>query len=214
VPQPVDIVPVETGALLIMEALQAVTRGPRQWREIGVSLARMHRVKSAACGFERNGFWGPLHQDNTLTPDWPTFYRERRLEPLLRTALDSANLPAAVAAQVETVGARLAELCGPETTPTLLHGDAQANNFISTAEGAYAIDAAVYFGDPEMDLAAIDLWQPVPDAVLQAYGEEMPIDPGFTERRDLWRMSAYLAAVALEGSMYLNMLTGALRKYL
>ncbi len=45
------------------------------------------------------------------------------------------------------------------------------------------------------------------------YREEMPIDPGFFERRDLWRVSMYLAAVALEGPMHLFRLTNALASY-
>ena len=72
--------------------------------------------------------------------------------------------------------------------PTLLHGDAQQNNFVSTEEGAVVIDPAIYFGNPEMDLAFIDYFQPVPDDVFDGYRDELPIDPGFWARRDLWRV--------------------------
>ncbi|HUV29828.1 MAG TPA: fructosamine kinase family protein [Acidobacteriota bacterium] len=214
IPKPIDIVSVEKGTLLIMEALEAIAPGPRQWRQIGTTLACIHRVKGAACGFETNGFWGPLYQDNTAVSDWATFYRERRLFPLLKTAINSGNIPLSVVSQVEMLATRLPALCGPEVTPTLLHGDAQQNNFISTAEGTYIIDPAIYFGHPEMDLALIDSWQPVPRAVFDGYRESMPIDSGFSERRDLWRVPLYLAAVALEGSMHLNRLTNALNTYL
>jgi protein-ribulosamine 3-kinase len=143
-----------------------------------------------------------------------TFYREHRLWPRLRLAIDSGNLPSSVASQVEKLIARLPELCGPEIMPALLHGDAQQNNFISTAEGTFVIDPAVYYGNPEIDLALIDSFQPVPDDVLNGYREEMPIDPGFFERRDLWRVSIYLAAVTVEGPMRLYRLTSALQRYL
>ncbi len=65
------------------------------------------------------------------------------------------------------------------------HGDAQQNNFISTDRGAVVIDPAVYYGNPEMDLAYVDYFQAVPDDVLDGYRDELPIDAGFRERRDL-----------------------------
>ena len=213
-PTPVGIVPVENGTLFILETLVTVERGRKEWRQIGKTLARIHRVKSETCGFTMNNFFGPLEQDNTPVKDWVTFYGEYRLRPRLKLALDSGNLPGVVAAQIEAVINRLPELCGPELTPTLLHGDAQQNNFLSTAGGAYVIDPAIYYGNPELDLAFIDYFQPVPKDVLEGYQEEMPIAPGFYERRDLWRISGYLAAVSEEGPTYLGMLTDALKRYL
>jgi len=214
IPTPIDIVQVENGTLFIMEALKAIERTPLQWRQIGNTLARIHRVKSDSCGFHMNGFFGPLYQDNTPIEDWTTFFGERRLWPLLRMAIDSGNIPSSVVCQVELVLKRLPELCGPEITPSLLHGDAQQNNFISTEKGTLVIDPAVYYGNPEIDLAFIDYFQPAPDDVFDGYREEMPIDPGFFQRRDLWRVSGYLAAVTVEGSSYLNKLTDALQGYL
>lgn len=212
-PQPLGMVPVEKGTLLLLQALKAIDRGPDQWRQIGATLARIHQAKGEYYGFKRNGFWGPLYQDNTAASDWMTFYRERRLLPLLKTAVDSGNMPLAVVSLVEKLAVRLPDLCGPAMSPTLVHGDAQQNNFISTAEGTYVIDPAVYFGHPEMDLALIDSWQPVPRAVFDGYRREMPIDSSFDERRDLWRVPLYLAAVALEGPIHVERLINAVKTY-
>ena len=76
------------------------------------------------------------------------------------------------------------------------------------------IDPAVYYGHPEMDLAYIDYCQPVPVDVLNAYRAELTIDPGFHERRELWRVYGYLAAVEVEGAAYLPKLMKAVGKYL
>ncbi len=214
IPEPISIVRVEKEILLIMKALEAIKCGPRQWSQIGTTLGRIHQVKGDRFGFEMNGFCGPLYQDNTPMKNWATFYGERRLIPRLRVAIDSGNIPTSVVSKIEMMIPRLAELCGPEVTPSLLHGDAQQNNFISTAEGTFVIDPAIYYGNPEMDLATIDSFQPVPDAVLNAYRDEMSIDSGFLERRDLWRIPLYLAAVAIEGPMHLSRLTDALQKYM
>ena len=213
IPAPIAIVAAGNGAMFILEAVRPVERGSLQWRQIGRTLARIHQVTSDTCGFPTNGFVGPLYQDNTPTRDWATFYAERRLWPRLSTAINSGNLPSPVASQVERLIHRLPELCGPNRTQSLLHGDAQQNNFISTERGPVVIDPAVYYGDPEIDMALVDAWEPVPDDVFASYSEEMPLDAGFRERRGLWRVALYLAAVAIEGPMHLCRLRDALRMY-
>jgi protein-ribulosamine 3-kinase len=213
-PTPIGIIPVTGGNILVLETVPAVERGPRHWRQIGQTLARIHKIKGDQFGLETNGYFGPLYQDNTPTSDWPTFYMERRLSPGLRLAIDSGNMPPEVIRQVEILISRVPALCGSDIVPSLLHGDAQQNNFISTDRGAVVIDPAVYYGHPEMDLAYIDYFQPVPDDVFDGYQDELPIDPGFRERRDLWRIWGYLATVTVEGAGHLGKLTGAVQKYL
>ena len=61
---------------------------------------------------------------------------------------------------------RLPALTGPEPRPSLLHGDAQPNNFVSTPAGASSSTGLPYFGHPEADLALVDYFQPVPDEVF------------------------------------------------
>jgi fructosamine-3-kinase len=112
----------------------------------------------------------------------------------------------------------LPTLCGPEPRPSLLHGDAQQNNFISTPAGAVAVDAAPYYGHPEIDLALLDFFQPVPDDVFDAYRDITPIDPRFEQRRELWRVFGYLAVVTVEGQTsfghrFLARLTDAVHCY-
>jgi fructosamine-3-kinase len=89
---------------------------------------------------------------------------------------------------------------------------------LRTAAGAVVIDAAPYFGHPEADLALVGYFQPVPDDVLAAYQEILPVDPGFAGRRELWRLPAYLAVVAVAGGTsfartYLDRLTAAIKRY-
>jgi fructosamine-3-kinase len=213
IPTPIGIVPSSGGSILVLEAVQAVEREPRHWRQVGQALARIHKIKADRFGLGSHGYFGPLYQDNTPASDWPTFYAERRLGAGLRSAVDAGHLPADMVPQIERLISRLPELCGPEVAPSLLHGDAQQNNFISTEAGAVIIDPAVYFWHPEMDLAHIDFFQPVPEDVFDGYREELPIDPGFWDRRDLWRLWAGLACVAVEGAFYLGKLKEAVQTY-
>ena len=213
IPTPIGIIPAPGGTILVLEAVQAVERTPTRWRQIGRALARIHQVKGECFGFAAHGYFGPLHQDNTPAADWPTFYVERRLQPGLKEAVDSGNLPPDLARRVEKIISRFPELCGPETAPALLHGDAQQNNYITTERGPVIIDPAVHYGNPEVDLAALASFQTVPEDVFDGYREELPIDPGFWERCDFWRLRLYLAAVTVEGPGQLWRLAEAVQKY-
>jgi fructosamine-3-kinase len=231
-PAPVagGIVAVGPGTLLLYEALPergapsgqaADSRSPGDYAAIGQALAALHRVRGEEFGLaEFDGFFGPLPQDNRpMGPGrWADFYAQRRVLPMLRLAVDSGYLPAELARGTERVVARLPALCGPEPAPALLHGDAQQNNFISTADGAAVIDVAPYFGHPEADLALVECYDPAGPELLRAYAELAPLDPGFAGRRELWRMPVYLAAITVVGETpfgrsFLPRLAAAVRDY-
>jgi len=199
--------------ILVLEGVRPVARGAEQWREIGRTLARIHLVKGRRFGHERQGYFGSLYQDNRPMPGWLSFYSERRLWPYLIGAIDSGHMPVEAIRLVERLIRRLPELDIPDAAPTLLHGDAQQNNFISTAVSAFAVDPAVYYGHPEMDLAYVDFFEPVPGDLFAGYRELLPIEPGFAERRELWRIAAYLAIVQASGPGELGKLIEAVRKY-
>jgi fructosamine-3-kinase len=213
-PTPIGIALVENGVIMVLAAAQAVERTALRWRQIGQTLARIHRIKRDCCGFERQGYFGSLFQDNRPAGDWLTFFTERRLWPRLIAAIDSGNLSTSAIRLVERLIARLPGLSIPEVEPSLLHGDAQKNNFISTAAGAMVIDPAIYYGSAEIDLAYVDFFEPVPEDLFRGYQEEMPIDPGFSHRRELWRIPAYLAIVQEGGAAYLDKLISAVQQYL
>lgn len=212
-PSIVGIITIKDLSILVLEGFQVVNKKSCHWYNIGQTLAKLHKVKSKYCGFNSHGYFGPLYQDNRPIADWVTFYIKRRILPYLKMAVDSGNLPLSKVPLVNKLVAKLPVLCGPEVEPSLLHGDAQQNNFISTRESTILIDPAVHFGNPEFDLALVDYFQPVPDEVFQGYETITPINPGFEKRRDLWRIAAWLACIVVDKS-YLNNLTNALKKYL
>lgn len=213
-PTPIGIVLVEGGVVMITESVPSVERTSRQWRDMGRTLARIHSIKGTRYGLESNCYFGLLYQDNRPMDDWGTFYAERRVWPRFMGAINSGNMTTDAIRMVEKLISRLPALCGPNVEPALLHGDAQKNNFITAETKTYVIDPAVYYGNPEIDLAYVDYFESVPEDVFIGYQEELPINPGFPERRDLWRVYGYLAAVEVEGGVHLNKLINAVEKYL
>jgi fructosamine-3-kinase len=217
-PQTLASVRVPAGALLLLEAVPEVPRSTPQWQAIGTALGQMHQVTDASFGAGFDGYFGPLPQDNRPAAPWATFFATRRLEPRLREAVDSGRLAPDLAAGVARVIARLPALVGPEPRPTLVHGDAQQNNFVTGPERAWVVDAAPHFGHPESDLALVDYFEPVPPVLFEAYREVGLIDPGFAERRELWRLPGYLAVVTVAGETdfgrpFLGRITEAVRRY-
>ncbi len=81
------------------------------------------------------------------------------------------------------------------------------------------IDAAPYFGHPELDLALLGYFEPLPPAVFDGYREISPIDSGFADRCELWRVFAYLAVIAVAGGQnatgieFTARLAAAVRRY-
>ena len=122
---------IDDRSVLLCEALterHGQDRTVADWRRMGQALGHLHLVTGPRFGLRAfDGFFGPLHQDNTPAgTTWAEFYAERRLRPRLREAVDSGDLPDALAQGVDSILARLSALSGPEPRPNLLHGDAAA----------------------------------------------------------------------------------------
>lgn len=209
-------------AVLLLEALEERTdRSIEDWQDIGRVLAVLHNVRGDSYGAATDGFFGPLRLENApvASDTWAEFYALRRVHPYLRTARDAGSVDAATATKVEALLRRLPELAGPDPGPRLLHGDAQHHNFLSTDSGAVVIDASPYFGHPEIDLALLDYFSPVPPETWSAYEEIRPIDEGFEQRRELWRIFAYLGILTVDtatelGRSFHPRLQDALDRYL
>ena len=210
-PTVIGIAEGEGAVALIMEAVRTVERGPREWRQMGRALARIHAVQADRFGFHAYNYWGDFRQENSPAADWAEFFWTNRIAPRLAAAVDSGHLPVGLAVQVEGLHARLPALCGNRVTPSLLHGDAHQNNFLCTPNGPALIDPAICFGHPEADLAYVDFFAPVSELLFDGYRELAAIEHGFAERRELWLIPARLAMIEVLGPRHVPRLVTALR---
>jgi fructosamine-3-kinase len=157
---------------------------------------------------------GELELPNDPAPDWPSFYVQRRLEPLVRLASQRGALSAAGRAAVGAVYERIAGLAGPAEPPARLHGDLWGGNVLAGADGrARLIDPAAYGGHREVDLAMLRLFGAPSRRVFDAYEEAAPLADGHEERVELWQLFPLLVHAALFGGHYGAAVERAARRY-
>ena len=109
--------------------------------------------------------------------------------------------------------ARLPQLL-PAGGPALLHGDLWWGNVLFGADGrAWLIDPSVHGGHPEEDLAMLALFGTVPDRLLAAYREAVPLEPGWPERVALFQLYPLLVHSVLFGAGYRSRAEAVARRY-
>jgi fructosamine-3-kinase len=191
---PVPAVLAHAGGTLVLEYLDG-PRGDR--RELGRSLAAVHRHLGARFGWHRDNVIGSLPQANPPSDHWPTFLAEARLRPYL------GDLPVELARRLDAAIAdgRLAALADHDVVPSLVHGDLWSGNVLADR---WLLDPAVHHADREVDLAMLALFGSVGAALHAGYAEVWPLDDGWEYRLPLLQLPPLLVHVRLFGASYLG----------
>ena len=156
---------------------------------------------------------GPLALPNDPLPDWPSFYAERRLRPLLGRARDHGSLSAEGVRAVESVCERIADLAGPPEPPARLHGDLWSGNVLWSGGRPYVIDPVAYGGHREVDLAMLRLFGSPGGRFLAAYEEVTPLASGHQDRVGLYQLFPLLVHAVLFSGGYGSSVERAARRY-
>jgi fructosamine-3-kinase len=202
---------------LDLERLDPATPTPTAARAFGRALAALHDAGASAFGAlppdATAGFFGPLDDplpmEHGSWADWPTFYAEARLRPVVAQGRARGVLDRADAEAFETVCAVLPRLAGPAEPPARLHGDLWSGNVLWVRGGdggeAVLIDPAAHGGHRETDLAMLALFgAPHLDVVLAAYDEAHPLAPGWRERVGLHQLYPLAVHAVLFGGGYVD----------
>jgi fructosamine-3-kinase len=193
---------------LVLEWIEDTERPAPE--ELGRAIAGMHAAGAPAFGALPPGApgpfrIGPVELGSEPTGDWPSFYAEQRLAPLLT----HAGLSAGGRRAVEAVCERIADLTGPPEPPARLHGDLWGGNL----HGAHLVDPAAHGGHREVDLATLRLFGWPGDRFLAGYEEVAPLAAGHEDRVVLYQLLTLLVHATLFGGGYPAAAERAARRY-
>lgn len=147
-------------------------------------LAGLHAVETKFFGLERDTAISSIVQPNHFELSWPVFFRDYRLHPLAKVALDSGMIDAALMTKITRLADHIEKYIGNTSKPSLIHGDLWPGNFmVNGGKIAAFIDPAIYYADPEIELAAIHLYGTFGEEFFKRYNEIRPIAPDFYDAR-------------------------------
>lgn len=169
---------------------------------LGEQLAALHQATTDRFGWHRDNTIGLTPQHNDWADDWVEFFRNHRLKFQLDLAAHNG-----FTGSLQTSGAQLLRRLpiffeDHAPRPALLHGDLWGGNWAS-CNGAPAIfDPAVYYGDPETDLAMTRLFGGFGPAFYEAYDSYTAPASGSHDRSKLYQLYHVLNHLNLFGSAY------------
>jgi protein-ribulosamine 3-kinase len=181
----------------------------------GAQLAALHHVQAPQFGWDQDNTLALTPQHNTWSPDWPSFWRERRLGFQLELAARNGYR-----GRVQQLGQKVMEalpdlFAGYYPAASLLHGDLWAGNYAFLADGTPVIfDPAPYHGDREADIAMTELFGGFDPGFYAAYHAAYPLDAGYATRKNLYNLYHILNHCNLVGSSYLKQAEGLMQTLL
>lgn len=204
-----------SGTLLLMEFIEGTSRFSEGAEHHAAELlAELHSITADSYGHERDTLIGSLDQPNPPTESWTDFFRDHRLLYIADVAHRSGKLSTEDRRRIDTLAGKLEEYIEEPERPSLIHGDAWSANVLAEGDKITAfLDPAIYFADPEMELAFISLFDSFGEPFFERYTEVRGIRSGFFEaRRDLYNLYPLLVHVYFFGGGYVGMVEEKLER--
>jgi protein-ribulosamine 3-kinase len=198
---------------LLLEYIKSGTRNPDFWKSFGESLAKLHLNTASKFGLDHNNYIGSLPQRNEKDDDWCIFFIARRLKLQLALAKERQLIGGKIQDTFGKLFLKLPSLLSIER-PALLHGDLWSGNLMTDDLGMpVLIDPAVYFGNREVDFAMMQLFGGFDDSYYNSYNAIFPLEKGYKERLELYKLYYLLVHVNLFGTSYLPEVVSILKRF-
>lgn len=201
---------------LVMEAIHPTQPGEKFWSNFGADLAEHHRAgTSSQFGWVSDNYLGSTPQKNEGRQKWVDFFGHCRLSYQLRLARHRGLGSGELFRYGDRLISRLDQWLGDDRSPPcLLHGDLWNGNFLVHADGhAVVIDPAVYYGSREAELSMPLLFGGFPQDFFDAYNQTWPLEDGWLERVELYKLYHLLNHLNLFGIGYLESCVEILKRF-
>ncbi|HEY9189864.1 MAG TPA: fructosamine kinase family protein [Sulfurovum sp.] len=206
------------GPFLMLEHIKSVPKDrSAEESEAAKLLASLHAVtnESRMYGYYYDTTIGPFPQINEQTQyNWALFLGQMRMMPMARRCYDGGRISKQMMERLELLCQDLYKRIDmSRITPSLLHGDVWSGNILFEKQGACLIDPAIYYGDREMELAFILLFDTFGETFFDRYSEVHPLSEEFYETKvPLYQLYPVLVHVALYGGSYAGQLEQLLKR--
>jgi fructosamine-3-kinase len=180
-------------------------------------LADLHSVtnESRMYGYYYDTTIGPFRQNNEQTQyNWGLFLGQMRIMPMAAVCYDRGQLDRQTMERLERLSRDIYKRIDMSTImPSLLHGDLWSGNILFNIKGAVLIDPALYFGDREMELAFILMFNTFGETFFNAYTDVHPLSDDFYDTKvPLYQIYPTLVHIALYGGAYTGQLENLLQR--
>ena len=207
-PNPLLLRRVASTTILVMEHLHLEDRSDssdQYFSKFATTLHAMHCNQSFSYGWPRDNFIGQSQQINTRCKDWLKFFRDYRLAPQFNLANRNGHATSLDSLK-QQLYAVLPDILGDHhPTASLLHGDMWSGNVGCDQHGQpVTFDPAVYFGDPETDLAMFGLFGATSERLIACYQKLSPLRDGWQARFDVYNLYHLLNHLNIFGQQYLT----------
>ncbi len=166
-------------------------------------LADLHRESSEQFGFERDGLIGATVQPNPKGHDWVEFWAENRFGYQLRLAYENGFTDKDFQSRGEKLISKLGQLIKTNESPALIHGDLWSGNYFCDQDGSPVVfDPAVYFAHREAEFGMTTLFGGFEASFYEAYSEAWPMEDGYEQRIEIYRLYHLLNHLNLFGRSY------------
>jgi len=182
----------------------------------GKHLAKLHRITADRFGFEIDTLIGSLHQPNPQMESWPEFFATYRLLYMAEKAYGEKRIEKDLLHKIEKLSKKIPDLLPNSSKPCLIHGDVWAGNILSARGEIKAfLDPAIYYADPEIELAFTTLFDTFSSNFYRAYHEINPIaEDFFKERRELYNLYPLLVHCRIFGKSYARKVNKIVEKFI
>lgn len=180
---------------------------------LGRGIAELHRHTHERYGFAHDNYCGATPQNNQWNDDWVDFFGRQRIGDLVQRIEEKRGWSSQERLLYQQLQHRLPQWIGHRPLAALNHGDLWSGNHMYTAQGPALIDPACYYADREFDLALMAMFGGYGKRVWAAYEEAYPLEKGWQDRRDLYKLYHYLNHYYLFGGGYGQQARAIAKKY-